>query len=167
MSSIPDWEDPTCFGAAKPMHHSRWTWAPEPGSHNCWVHGPQLLRPVCPEAREQGKPSRHSYRVAPARHDWRRACTAAKTQHWHKSIKKINNFKRCHHRLAINEQKDFYEQRRELDTRVFGVAQCWKGVLMIEKKLSFDFWKISFYLITVSRQKNSISYLKCILSYYP
>ena len=41
--------------------------------------------------------------------------------------------------MAINEQKDFYEQRRELDTRDFGVAQCWKGVLMIEKKLSFDF----------------------------
>ena len=32
------WEDPTCRGAAKPMHH------------NYWAHVPKLLKPVCPRA---------------------------------------------------------------------------------------------------------------------
>ena len=59
--------------------------------------------------------------------------------------------------MAINEQKDFHEQRRELDRRVFGVAQYWKGVLMIE--IVFGFWKRSFYLITVSGQKNDEYFL--------
>ena len=27
------WEDPTCLGAAKPVYHSYWACAPEPGNH--------------------------------------------------------------------------------------------------------------------------------------
>ena len=34
-------EDPTCRGAAKPLHHNYWACALGPASHNYWV--PQLL----------------------------------------------------------------------------------------------------------------------------
>ena len=40
------WEDPTCRGATKPMHHNYWACALEPVSHNYWAHVPQLLRPA-------------------------------------------------------------------------------------------------------------------------
>ena len=30
------WEDPTCRGPAKPVHHSHWTWALEPRNCNYW-----------------------------------------------------------------------------------------------------------------------------------
>ena len=43
------WEDPTCRGATKPMHHNYWAWALEPASHNYWAHVPQLLKPMCLE----------------------------------------------------------------------------------------------------------------------
>ena len=39
-------EDPTCCGAAKPVHYSYWACALEPTSHNYWAHEPQLLKPV-------------------------------------------------------------------------------------------------------------------------
>ena len=39
-------EDPTCRGAAKPVHHNYWACALEPASHNYWAHVPQLLEPV-------------------------------------------------------------------------------------------------------------------------
>ena len=39
------WEDCTCRGAAKPVHHSC-----EPGSRICWAHGPQPLKPARPGA---------------------------------------------------------------------------------------------------------------------
>ena len=32
------WEDPTCRGAAKPMHHNFWARALEPTSCNYWAH---------------------------------------------------------------------------------------------------------------------------------
>ena len=34
--SIPGLEDPTCHGAAKPVHHNCWACALEPGSCNYW-----------------------------------------------------------------------------------------------------------------------------------
>ena len=38
------WEDPTCHGAAKPVHHN-WACALEPRSCNYWAPVPQLLKP--------------------------------------------------------------------------------------------------------------------------
>ena len=43
------WEDPTCRGAAKPVHHNYWACALEPTSHNYWARVPQLLKPACLE----------------------------------------------------------------------------------------------------------------------
>ena len=37
------WEDPTCRGAAMPVHHNYWAWALEPGSCSSWAHSPRLL----------------------------------------------------------------------------------------------------------------------------
>ena len=42
-------EDPTCYGATKPVHHNYWACALEPASHNYWAHMPQLLKPACLE----------------------------------------------------------------------------------------------------------------------
>ena len=51
-------EDPTCWAATKPVHHSYWECAPEPRSHNYWAHELQLLKPSCSRAcaAEQKKP---------------------------------------------------------------------------------------------------------------
>ena len=43
------WEDPTCHGATKPMHHNSWACDLEPVSHNYWARVPQLLKPACLE----------------------------------------------------------------------------------------------------------------------
>ena len=43
-------EHPTCCGAAKPVHHSDWAWALEPGVRNRWVHALQLRKPTSPRA---------------------------------------------------------------------------------------------------------------------
>ena len=40
------WEDPTCHGATKPMHHNYWACAPELTSHNYWACVPQLQKPA-------------------------------------------------------------------------------------------------------------------------
>ena len=61
-------EDPTCRGATKPVRHSCWDCALEPGSHNYWArlpraHAPQQEKPPQGEARA---PQR---RVAPAHHN--------------------------------------------------------------------------------------------------
>ena len=32
------WEDLTCHGATKPMHHNHWASTLEPSSHNYWAH---------------------------------------------------------------------------------------------------------------------------------
>ena len=42
-------EDPTCRGAAGPVRRGGWACALEPGSHGCWAHVPQVLRPACLE----------------------------------------------------------------------------------------------------------------------
>ena len=40
------WKDPTCHGAADPIHHSCWACALEPGSRNYWACVLQLLKPM-------------------------------------------------------------------------------------------------------------------------
>ena len=40
------WEDPTCCGATKPVHHNYWACALEPTSHNYWARVLQLLKPA-------------------------------------------------------------------------------------------------------------------------
>ena len=40
------WENPTCCGTTNPVHHSYWTCAPEPMSHNYGAHMPQLPKPA-------------------------------------------------------------------------------------------------------------------------
>ena len=42
----PVWEDPTCCGATKPVHHNYWACTLEPTSHNFWARVPQLLKPT-------------------------------------------------------------------------------------------------------------------------
>ena len=51
-------EDPTCFGAAKPMCHNYRACALESKNRNYWDLKPQLLKPVCPRAHapQQEKP---------------------------------------------------------------------------------------------------------------
>ena len=45
------WKEPTCHGATKPVGHNYWACAQEPGSHSCWAHVLQLLKPARPRAR--------------------------------------------------------------------------------------------------------------------
>ena len=58
------WEDPTCLGATKPVHHNYWACALEPASHNYWAHVPQLLKPVRPEPVLHNKRSHHKEKPA-------------------------------------------------------------------------------------------------------
>ena len=39
-------EDPTCWGATKPMHYNYWACALEPARHNYWARKTQLLKPT-------------------------------------------------------------------------------------------------------------------------
>ena len=58
------WEDPTCGGATKPVHHNYWTCALEPGSHDSWAHVLQLLKPACPRAcalKQEKPPQREAH----------------------------------------------------------------------------------------------------------
>ena len=52
------WEDTTCHGETKPMHHKDWAWALEPVIGNFWTHTPQLLKSKFPGAHapQQEKP---------------------------------------------------------------------------------------------------------------
>ena len=54
------WEDPTCHGATKPVHHNYWVCALEPVSHNYWACVPQLLKPSCLEPVLRNKRSHHN-----------------------------------------------------------------------------------------------------------
>ena len=53
-------EDPTCCGAAKPVHHNYWACALEPASHNYWARVLQLLKPVHREPVLRKKRSPHN-----------------------------------------------------------------------------------------------------------
>ena len=76
-------EDPTCHAATKPMHHNYWACASEPASYNYWACVPQLLKPahLQPMLHNKEKPppwEAHTpqWRIAPARHNWRKpACS--------------------------------------------------------------------------------------------
>ena len=52
------WEDPTCRGAAKPMHHNYWGCTLEPVSHNYWSPCATTTEARAPTARalQQEKP---------------------------------------------------------------------------------------------------------------
>ena len=39
-------EDPTCYGATKPVSHNYWACTLEPVSHNYWARVPQLRKPT-------------------------------------------------------------------------------------------------------------------------
>ena len=72
-------EDPTCRGAAKPMHHNYWACALEPVSHNYWACVLQPLKPTWPRAcapqqekLPQWEARAPQQRVAPARRNWRK-----------------------------------------------------------------------------------------------
>ena len=58
------WEDPTCQGAAKPVHHKYWACALEPASHNYWARVPQLLSP-CATTTEAHAPRAHAPQEKP------------------------------------------------------------------------------------------------------
>ena len=44
--SSPVWEDPTCLGAAKPVHHNYWACALEPACLNYWAQALQIPKPT-------------------------------------------------------------------------------------------------------------------------
>ena len=60
------WEDPTCGGAAKPIRHNSWS-----------LH----TKSLCSAAREATavRSLGTAMKSSPTHHDWRKACTAAKT----------------------------------------------------------------------------------------
>ena len=67
------WEDPTCRGATKPVHHNYWACALEPASHNYWSPQAPTTEARVPRARapQQKKPPQWEAhapqrRVAPA-----------------------------------------------------------------------------------------------------
>ena len=68
-------KNPHAMGATKPMHHSYWACALEPGNHNYEAHVLQLLKPVHPrscaqqqEEKAQWEAHTLQWRVATARH---------------------------------------------------------------------------------------------------
>ena len=58
------WEDPTCYGATKPVRHNCWACALQPASHNYWPCVPQLLKPVRLEAVLRNKRSHRNEKPA-------------------------------------------------------------------------------------------------------
>ena len=56
------WEDPTCCGATKPLHHNHWACALEPERHNYW--SVCALEPVEPALHKKShrneKPAHHN-----------------------------------------------------------------------------------------------------------
>ena len=68
-------EDPTCYGATKPVCHNYGARALEPTSHNYWARVPQLLKPTRlePVLRNekplQWEARAPQWRVAPAHHN--------------------------------------------------------------------------------------------------
>ena len=52
------WEDSTCHGATRPVHHNYWAHALEPSSCNYWAYALQLLKPAHSRAHalQQEKP---------------------------------------------------------------------------------------------------------------
>ena len=90
------WEDPTCHGATKPMHHNYWACALEPASHNYWAHVPQLLKPMRlePVLRNKRshcneKPVHHNEEHPPFAATRESPHAATKTQHSQKKKKKV------------------------------------------------------------------------------
>ena len=58
------WEDPTCGGATKPVHHNYRACTLEPASHNYQAHLPQLLKPTCLKPVLRNKRRHHNEKPA-------------------------------------------------------------------------------------------------------
>ena len=81
MGSVPNWEDPTCCRAAKPVCHHDWACAlesgesttTEPSRHNCW--SPRTLSSLCSTQEEppQWEGCTQQPERGPARHNQRKA----------------------------------------------------------------------------------------------
>ena len=65
-------EDPTSYGATKPMCHNYWACALEPGICNYSAHPPRVCAPQ-EENSQQWEAQILQWRVAPAHRNWRRA----------------------------------------------------------------------------------------------
>ena len=80
-------EDPTCYGATKPVRHNYWACALEPVSHNYWARVPKLLKPTCLEHTLCNKRNHHNEKAAhhmkssPHSLPLEKARAATKTQH--------------------------------------------------------------------------------------
>ena len=59
------WEDPACLGAMKPVSHSYWICAPEPGSCNCWAMCSNYWSLHAPEHMLGNKRSHHNEKPVP------------------------------------------------------------------------------------------------------
>ena len=60
------WEDPTCHGATKPVHHKYWACALEPACHKTWSPRAYNLCSATREATTMRSPHAPQRRVAPA-----------------------------------------------------------------------------------------------------
>ena len=81
-------EDPTCRGAAKPVHHNYWACALEPACHNYWAHALQLLKPTHLEPMLRNKrshcnekPAHRNEEQPPLATTRESPCAAMKSQH--------------------------------------------------------------------------------------
>ena len=85
------WEDPTGHGASKSTRHNYWGCALGPGSHNYWVHGPPLVKPVHTRAHapQQEKPTQQPESSPHLLHLQRSPCSK-EAQHSQKQIHKWN-----------------------------------------------------------------------------
>ena len=54
------WEDPTCRGATKPMHHNYWACALKPACHNYWSPHTQSPCSATKRSHRSEKPAHHN-----------------------------------------------------------------------------------------------------------
>ena len=137
-------EDPTCRGATKPVRHNYWACALQPVSHNYWARVPQLLSP-CATTTEASTPRACApwqerppqweayapqWRVAPARHNQRKACTQQRRPNAAKN-KIINLFKKkISENWDCRFMKDIYN--REVSVYKGYVPLCTKNRRIIK-----------------------------------
>ena len=79
---------PTCCGETKSERPNCWACTLELGGHNYWSSSALEPRLGNKRGHRSGKPMCHTWRRAPALLNWRKAHTAAKTQHSQKQIDK-------------------------------------------------------------------------------
>ena len=93
------WEEPTCHGATKPVHHNYWAGTLEPVSHDYWACVPQLPKPVhlepvlCNKRSHRNEKPMHHNEEQPLLAATRESlCTAMKTQQSQKWMNEWMNF---------------------------------------------------------------------------